>query len=163
MPQSSTGSANKPTPRSYSAATTIGEKHAIDSLKAPTSMSKKTGVYLPSSLPSPSPVQQPSRTTIMKPSLNNTQEKEPAPFPMQEMLNTFSPLGKIQLSAYLTPNTFLSPNASGNTGRSTPTIGDTQNLVQFLFLHPFRTMGSLGGKQNPHRPSGAQKQPRPST
>jgi hypothetical protein len=37
---------------------------------------------------------------------------------------TFSPLERIQLSTYLTPNMYLSPNAFGNTGRNTPMIGN---------------------------------------
>jgi hypothetical protein len=85
----------------------------------------------------------------MKPSLNDAQEKEPAPFPMQEMPNTFSPLGKIQLSAYLTPNTYLSPNASGDTGRSTPTIGDNPESGAISFLTPLSSSGESGRKTKP--------------
>ncbi len=144
-PQLSTGSANKTTPRSYSATTTIGERHAISSPKAPTSMSKKTGAFLPSSLSTPLPVQQPSRT-IMKTSLNDTQEKVPTPSPTQEMPNIFSPLGKIQLSKYLTPSTFLSPNASGDTGRSTPTIENNPESGAASFLTPLSNSGESGRK-----------------
>jgi hypothetical protein len=139
-------------------ASIIGKKHVITSSKAPTSMSNTAREYPPSFLSTPLPAHPPCKIT-MKPSLNYTQEKEPTPSLMQEMQITFSPLGKIQPSIYLTPNMYLSPNAYGDTGKCTHTIGNNPESGATSSLTVPSNNGGFGRKNIPHKLNGTQKQP----